>query len=244
MPKRIDLTGQRFGRLVAIECCNYGDSTGSLLWNCTCECGGTKRVTGRALRGGLTRSCGCVYKPDLIGLRFGRLTVVSQGRASKYRNGTQQAFNCKCDCGASVFDVMATNLKRKNTQSCGCYKSEIASRRHLRPWTECNWKVNDQGYLRACWRGKIILQHRMVMEDQLGRPLQPWEHVHHKNGIRSDNRIENLELVKCFHGAGQRPEDIVKCTTDAERQRMIDEMAAMAAAAGIQWNPPISTLRP
>ena len=55
-----------------------------------------------------------------------------------------------------------------------------------------------------------ILQHRLMMSNSIGRPLLPGESVHHINGVRDDNRIENLELWTTSHPSGQRVEDKVK----------------------------------
>jgi len=121
---RIDLTGQRFGRLVVQR--EADRKHGEVAWLCRCDCGNEVIVTGYKLRHGHTRSCGCLrsengktHAIDMIGQRFGRLTVVERAG----RIGSFAAWKCRCDCGNEVV-VTSNQLRQGLVKSCGCLQRQ------------------------------------------------------------------------------------------------------------------------
>jgi hypothetical protein len=114
-----DLTGFVFGRLEVLE---RSDVPG--YWRVRCSCGIRKEVSREALRTGSARSCGCerlglgplqANTVDLMGQRFGKLTVVGRARAQHQIT----SWRCRCQCGRFA-EYRSDMLRAGQRVSCGC----------------------------------------------------------------------------------------------------------------------------
>lgn len=117
-PGQRDITGLRFGRLVALESTQLRNSSGTTVWRCRCDCGNEVLTSLSQLTQGFKKSCGCLGNPsvrDLTGKRYGKLTVL--GYWGK-KDGMHR-WKCRCDCG-NITIVGQTPLQSGKTKSCGC----------------------------------------------------------------------------------------------------------------------------
>ena len=114
---RIDITGQKFGKLTAISPAGRSKNRG-LLWLCKCDCGNERLVASGYLREGVVKSCGCLMRyPSIVGERFGKLTVIEKVEVGSKRS----RWRCICDCGKEVI-AFRFNLMSGVASSCGCWR--------------------------------------------------------------------------------------------------------------------------
>lgn len=107
-----DLTGQRFGKLVALYPTS-GRECNCVVWHCTCDCGGEADYASSILLRGSATTCGCSRAgEDLTGRTFGNWTVIRKAERRQY-------WICQCACGTEKA-VSAQSLRRGASRSCGC----------------------------------------------------------------------------------------------------------------------------
>lgn len=101
------------------------------------------------------------------------------------RSGDRKKVCVPCAFCGVYFErkLCKVEMSRKNYCSHGCYTNDVIEDR-----------LSPLGYIRYWTGGKYKYRHRQIMEEFIGRTLLHDEVVHHKNEIRSDNSLENLEL--------------------------------------------------
>ena len=132
--------GDRFGRLMVLNRDLTKQGEGRVYWNCQCDCGNVVSLSGKVLKSGNTRSCGCLNNdtrreniiqwnvennPDLTNRKSGLLTVIR--KATKEETvGRPQGIGywyCECECGNHHI-VGTSDFTLKKVQSCGCLNSK------------------------------------------------------------------------------------------------------------------------
>jgi len=127
--------------------------------------------------------------------------------AKEYNRQWRERHRHPCvDCG----ELCSYNVER--CHKCGARRSnKMQGGKDSHSWRGGR-QTNTDGYI-LVWispnssffsmakktRTAYILEHRLVMAQSLGRCLHSWEQVHHKNGVKDDNRLENLSLVMVGH---------------------------------------------
>lgn len=186
--QRLDLAGQRFGRLVAIACAG-STARGRAKWSVKCDCGNEKVVLLCDLRSGMTTSCGCYFReqkraalPDLTGRTFHYLTVTALAED----RGNQRRWLCACKCGKET-TVPTAKLIGGATRSCGCYKTERMTGPGSPSWDD-SITAEERALRARRWRSRQIVAWRQAVYARDGFRCVKCNHhgdlnAHHLDGF-------------------------------------------------------------
>lgn len=121
------VVGQRFGKLIVTVAPTTQKMADECV--CQCDCGTVKKFRVHNLVGGMSTTCGCTHSGwhsrNLLGRKFGRLTVVGQS----FRQGKRRVWPCSCECGRTTY-VVTNRLLSGHSQSCSCLSVDINAAIH------------------------------------------------------------------------------------------------------------------
>ena len=106
-------------------------------WCCACDCGNYIWLLSQQLSGRI-KSCGCICRPNLLGKKYNKLTVV--GNATKKYKDNRYYYECKCECGKIIY-ILKHRLQKKKVKSCGCHRLTMDEYSLIRN-VICNYKNN------------------------------------------------------------------------------------------------------
>lgn len=163
--------GEKFRRLTIIEFVKK-DSHYRKYYLCKCDCGNTKIVRYDCLTSGNTKSCGCMLKESAIrngknnaknikGMKFGRLTAIE--RTDRTDEFYTTFWKCKCDCGKEL-EVRTSDLIKGHTKSCGCFRSEVHSKRMK---GNNNWNHKNKGKKHPNYNHELTDEERIANRDTM-----------------------------------------------------------------------------
>lgn len=207
-----DFVGNRYNYLTAIKRIGYHTSDKVLLWLFRCVCGKEKEINFHQVQSGKLQSCGCMLRKtmskkksqNISAGKYNSLTAIKFVR--REANKTMWLF--RCDCGKEK-EINKSSVVSGFVKTCGCYDNGGINPRYKGSYFYRGGYVMVSQPYKNGKKQSAIAEHRLIMEEHIGRKLFKFETVHHKNGIRDDNRIENLELWSSPQPYGQRAKDLI-----------------------------------
>lgn len=232
-PKKRDYTGVKKNRLTLISPTN-ARSGGSVIWNATCDCGGTIQVLPQSVLSGNTGSCGCLKAdsavlrgekmrgvPNMaarrssekhIGNLFGKLTL----REIKYveyhlKEAPNLAYGvCDCECGAE-YEARMSDLTTGRTVSCGCGTNISGIEQQIADWLSGYTDIEQQKEING-WKYDICVPSKKLLIEYNGVWWHSAKYLHDKVHLikRRNAEDEGFTVINVWADDYERKSDRIK----------------------------------